>query len=77
LLAEKFSPLKDEAGSRRLRQVLEFSPSQNTVIAVIKHGIYVRTANDKIGLQGEYIRVASRNKEENKIMVNAFRNLLN
>lgn len=43
---------------------------------LIKHGIYVRTANDKIGLQGEYIRVASRTKEENKIMIDAISRLL-
>ncbi|HLP51789.1 MAG TPA: histidinol-phosphate transaminase [Chitinophagales bacterium] len=60
-----------------LVEILNNVTSMELVVALlIKHGIYVRTANDKIGLQGEYIRVASRTKEENAVMVQAFRELL-
>ncbi len=36
-----------------------------------EYGIYVRTANDKIGLDGEYVRIAVRRAEENEQMLNA------
>lgn len=56
-----------------LVEILGGTTSMEFVIALlVKYGIYVRTANDKIGLVGEYIRVASRTKEENALMVNAF-----
>lgn len=59
-----------------LVEILGGKTSMEFVIALlVKYGIYVRTANDKIGLVGEYIRVASRTKEENELMVNAFKQL--
>lgn len=39
---------------------------------LIEFGIYVRECSDKIGLNGEFIRVASRNFEENTYMINSF-----
>lgn len=60
-----------------LIEILGGTQSLDFVTALlIKHGIYVRTANDKIGLQGEYIRVASRTKEENCVMLSAIGQLL-
>lgn len=60
-----------------LVEILDGVKSMDFVTALlIKHGIYVRTANDKIGLEGQYIRVASRTKEENDFMVKAFEQLL-
>lgn len=38
---------------------------------ICNHGVYVRNCNDKIGLDGEFIRVAARSKSENKIILNA------
>lgn len=59
-----------------LVEILGGATSMEFVIALlVKYGIYVRTANDKIGLVGEYIRVASRTKKENALMVNAFKQL--
>lgn len=59
-----------------LIEILGGTTSMEFVIALlVKYGIYVRTANDKIGLIGEYIRVASRTKEENALMANAFKQL--
>jgi len=45
-------------------------------IMLIRYGIYVRTGNDKIGLVGEFIRVASRSKDENAYVLKCFRNIL-
>lgn len=44
---------------------------------LINHGIYLRTCSDKIGLEGEYIRLASRTKEENAFIINAFKSEFN
>ena len=35
------------------------------------YGIYVRDCSDKVGLKGQYIRVASRSREENKKIIQA------
>ncbi len=40
---------------------------------LIKYGIYLRTCSDKIGLEGEFIRVASRSQKENDYMLQCFR----
>ena len=39
---------------------------------LINHGIYLRTCSDKIGLNGEFVRLASRTKEENKYIIECF-----
>ena len=39
---------------------------------LVNHGIYVRECSDKIGLEGEFIRVASRTKSENKLIIDSF-----
>ena len=44
---------------------------------LIKDGIYVRNCSDKIGLEGEFVRVASRSFEDNLKIVNAFKELDN
>ncbi|MBE9601659.1 histidinol-phosphate transaminase [Pedobacter sp. MC2016-24] len=36
---------------------------------LISYGIYIRTCDDKIGLQGEFIRLASRSKAENEYII--------
>ncbi|WP_395003416.1 pyridoxal phosphate-dependent aminotransferase [uncultured Helicobacter sp.] len=43
---------------------------------LIKYGIYVRTCSDKIGLNGEFIRLASRSKEENTKIIQSLHNEL-
>lgn len=42
---------------------------------MIKYGIYVRNCSDKIGLKGQYIRLASRSREENTQILKAFTEL--
>ncbi len=42
-------------------------------LMLIRYGIYVRTCDDKIGLKGYYIRLASRSKQENDYILKSFR----
>lgn len=44
---------------------------------LVNDGIYVRNCNDKLGLDGEFVRVASRSFEENLKIINAFKALDN
>ncbi len=44
---------------------------------LINYGIYLRTCSDKIGLEGEYIRLASRNKSENDYIISCFETTFN
>jgi histidinol-phosphate/aromatic aminotransferase/cobyric acid decarboxylase-like protein len=40
---------------------------------LITYGIYVRTCDDKIGLKGQFIRLASRSKEENDYVIQSIK----
>ena len=44
---------------------------------LISFGIYTRTCDDKIGLEGEFVRIASRTKEENQIIIKSIKNIFN
>jgi len=44
---------------------------------LVKYGIYVRDCSDKIGLEGSYLRIASRTKEENEYIVSSLKELFN
>jgi histidinol-phosphate/aromatic aminotransferase/cobyric acid decarboxylase-like protein len=43
---------------------------------LIRHGVYVRTCSDKIGLDGEYLRVASRGLRDNQRIIDALNEVL-
>ena len=43
---------------------------------LVKHGIYVRTCYDKVGLTGEFVRIASRTGGENKKFIRALNSAL-
>ena len=43
---------------------------------LVNYGVYVRTCSDKIGLEGDFIRLASRTFEQNKIILNAISSAL-
>ena len=43
---------------------------------LIKYGVYIRDCSDKIGLDGEFVRIASRTKAENEIIVDSARDVL-
>lgn len=42
-----------------------------TSILLIRHGIYVRNCDDKIGLEGSYLRIASRGKKDNQLIIDS------
>ena len=42
---------------------------------LIDHGVYVRNCSDKIGLDGEYIRIAARSFEENQLIYEALKGI--
>ena len=43
---------------------------------LIRHGIYVRTCSDKIGLDGQFLRVASRGLRDNQRIIDALTDVL-
>ena len=47
-----------------------------TALLLIRYGVYVRCCNDKIGLDGEFIRVAIRTEPENELVVAALADVL-
>lgn len=42
---------------------------------LVEHGVYTRSCSDKIGLDGEFIRIAARNKKENARILNSLKQL--
>lgn len=47
-----------------------------TIDLLVNNGIYVRDCSDKIGLDGSFIRIASRTFEENLEIINALKNYI-
>ncbi|MCH8236149.1 MAG: histidinol-phosphate aminotransferase family protein, partial [Chloroflexi bacterium] len=47
-----------------------------TTLLLIRHGVYVRSCSDKIGLAGDFIRVAIRTEPENRRVFEALRDVL-
>ncbi len=47
-----------------------------TVALLVRYGIYVRLCTDKVGLNGEFVRIASRTKEENVLLAKALTHAL-
>jgi histidinol-phosphate/aromatic aminotransferase/cobyric acid decarboxylase-like protein len=45
-------------------------------LLLVRYGIYLRSASDKIGLYGNYVRISARTEEENKLIVEGIKNLL-
>lgn len=43
---------------------------------LIRHGVYVRTCSDKIGLVGEYLRIAPRGLRDNQRIIDALNDVL-
>jgi len=42
---------------------------------LIRHGIYTRTCADKIGLDGEFVRIAARSKIENQMIIDSIQEI--
>ncbi len=43
---------------------------------LIKHGVYSRDCNDKIGLEGEFVRIASRSGQENEYILQSIADIM-
>ena len=57
-----------------LVEILSSKKSDDIVEKMLfNHGVYVRTCSDKIGLEGEYLRIASRSKTENDQIFDALK----
>ena len=48
-----------------------------TIKLLSDYGIYVRDCSDKIGLSGEFVRIASRSFEENLLIIQSIKEILN
>jgi histidinol-phosphate/aromatic aminotransferase/cobyric acid decarboxylase-like protein len=60
-----------------LAEIVDGSTAEDFVSKLlIKHGIYVRVGSDKIGLDGHFVRIASRKKNENHIITEAIGDIL-
>jgi histidinol-phosphate/aromatic aminotransferase/cobyric acid decarboxylase-like protein len=53
-----------------------YSASSVQAKLLYRYGIYVRSCGDKIGLSGEFLRIASRTLEQNMIIIQALREIL-
>ena len=53
-----------------------WAASDLTSALLLKHGVYTRDCNDKIGLDGEFVRIASRSGEENDSILRAVADVL-
>jgi histidinol-phosphate/aromatic aminotransferase/cobyric acid decarboxylase-like protein len=47
-----------------------------TAKLLFTHGVYIRNCNDKIGLEGEFVRIAARSDTENKKIIDALGQIL-
>lgn len=55
-----------------LIELLDGTKARDLMVRLlVRHGIYVRTCYDKVGLNGEFIRVASRKRPENGMLIAA------
>ena len=43
---------------------------------LVRHGVYVRTCSDKVGLDGEFLRIASRGLGDNQRIIDALADVL-
>ena len=61
-----------------LVEIIGDQSSEDIMLKLLfEYGIYVRNCSDKIGLDGQYIRVAARSEQENIKIINAFEKIFN
>jgi len=64
----------DSKANFALVELLNDISAKNLVIKLLlSDNIYLRNLDDKIGLDGEFVRVASRNKEENRYIIDCLK----
>ena len=61
-----------------LVELIDGSSAEDLVIALlVRHNIYIRSCKDKVGLVGEFVRIACRNKKENNLLKEAIASIFN
>lgn len=64
-------------GNFFLVELLDGTTAHDLMVALlVRDSIYIRPCGDKVGLKGEYIRIASRTAEENKKLVRVLKAIL-
>ena len=59
-----------------LAELIDGSKAEHlTVVLLVRYGIYVRLCKDKVGLNGEFIRIASRRKKENDYLIRVLKSI--
>lgn len=71
LNCEKFKFYPSKANFILLEIMNNSSSVQVMLDLVEQYGIYVRECSDKIGLDGQFLRIASRSRKENKVIFNS------
>ena len=67
----------DTSANFQLMQIhADVSAEVVTALLLLRHGIYVRNCSDKIGLDGEFLRVAIRTEPENAKVLDALADIL-
>jgi len=57
-----------------LVELLDGTKARDMMIKLLfTYGVYVRECSDKIGLEGEFLRIASRSFEENIVILDALK----
>ena len=72
---ENFKVIPSKANFVLLEIIDDRTSEEIMTDLLFDYGIYVRDCSDKIGLNGQYIRVASRSKAENLKIINALRSV--
>ena len=67
---------KTSANFQLMKLPEHVSSDEVAALLLIRHGIYVRSCGDKIGLNGEFIRVAIRTERENEKVLDALADIL-
>ncbi len=69
-------PFETSANFQLMQMPEGVSGEMITSLLLLRHGVYVRSCSDKIGLNGEFIRVAIRTESENERVLTALAEIL-
>ena len=69
-------PFETSANFQLMQMPEGVSGEMITSLLLLRHGVYVRGCGDKIGLDGEFIRVAIRTESENERVLTALAEIL-
>lgn len=65
------------SGNFFLAELIDGSSAHNLMVRLlVKHGIYIRPCDDKVGLRSAFVRIASRRDRENELLVRIVKQIL-